>query len=172
MNARHPGVLQGLTKPEAIKAYGKIKVNLWRGSYDVVPECVALDDARHPINDPLYSGVPHEQLPPGGESLANVVDRIVPFWNEHVVPRIRAGETVLIVGHKNSSRALFLYLEDTIEHDMFDVRPVSATEPLVFDFGDAGFTSGLAIVKKRWIKKTEKEASAKSKRPDGAAVGT
>eukprot|EP00928_Gymnodinium_smaydae_P019430 TRINITY_DN17451_c0_g3_i1.p1 TRINITY_DN17451_c0_g3~~TRINITY_DN17451_c0_g3_i1.p1 ORF type:complete len:755 (-),score=110.68 TRINITY_DN17451_c0_g3_i1:331-2595(-) len=170
MNARHPGVLQGLTKAEAISKYGKIKVNLWRGSYDVMPECVGVDDPRHPANDPNYAGVPQELLPSGGESLAKTVERVVPFWNEHVVPRIRAGETVLLVGHKNSLKALFMYLEDTIEHDMFDVRPVSATAPLLFEFGDAGFTSGLAIVKKSWIKHTEEEALAKSRCPDGVSM--
>mmetsp|Transcript_107255 Transcript_107255/g.201893 ORF Transcript_107255/g.201893 Transcript_107255/m.201893 type:complete len:781 (-) Transcript_107255:53-2395(-) len=170
MNARHPGVLQGLTKPEAIKEYGKEKVNLWRGSYDVMPECVSVDDPRHPANDPLYAGVSSDMLPPGGESLKRVVDRIVHFWQGHVVPRLRAGETVLVVGHKNSLKALFMYLEDTSEHDMFDVRPVSTTAPLVFEFGDSGFSSAsrLVIVKKYWIKHTEKEALEKSKCKDGS----
>lgn len=152
LNARHPGVLQGLTKPEANKAYGKDKVDQWRGSYDVMPQCVSVSDPRHPLNDPLYASVPPEQLPPGGESLARVVDRIVPFWREKVQPRIQAGETILVVGHKNSMKALFMYLEDTSEHNMFDVRPVSATAPLVFEFGDSGFSSGLAILKKYWSK--------------------
>jgi len=162
VNARHPGVLQGLTKPEAINSYGKEKVNRWRGSYDVMPECVPLNDPRHPANDPLYADVPEEQLPPGGESLARTVDRIVPFWRDQVAPRIRAGDTILMVGHKNSMKALFMYLEDTCEQNMFDVRPVSATAPLVFEFGETGFSSGLAIVKKYWVKHTEKEALAKS----------
>lgn len=163
MNARHPGVLQGLTKPECVKLYGKEKVNAWRGSYDVMPECVSLEDPRHPMNDPLYATVPPEQLPPGGETLKGCMSRIIPFWQEKVQPRIAAGETVLIVGHKNSMKALFMYLEDTSEHDMFDVRPVSSTAPLVFEFGDSGFSSGLAILKKYWVKHTEKEALKKSK---------
>jgi len=171
LNARHPGVLQGLTKPEAVKKYGKEKVNLWRGSYDVMPECVAEDDPRHPANNPLYAGLAGE-LPPGGESLARVVDRMVPFWREHVEPRIRAGEQVLVVGHKNSLKALFMYLEDTSsEHDMYDVRPVSTTAPLVFEFGDPGITgttsSRLTIVKKYWVKHTEAEALKRSKCSDG-----
>jgi len=168
LNARHPGVLQGMTKPEAVKAYGKEKVNLWRGSFDVMPECVSLRDPRHPVNDPLYANVPPEELPKGGESLSKTVDRIVPFWRDQVTPRILAGETVLFVGHKNSLKALFMYLEDTSEHDMFDVRPVSSTAPLVFEFGVTGFSSGLAIVKKYWVKHTEKEALAKSRCKDGS----
>jgi 2,3-bisphosphoglycerate-dependent phosphoglycerate mutase len=167
MNARHPGVLQGLTKPEAVEKYGKEKVNLWRGSYDVMPECVALSDARHPANDPLYKGVPPDELPPGGESLAKTVGRVLPFWRDQVSPRIHAGETVLIVGHKNSLRGLFMYLEDATAHEMFDVREVSAKVPLVFEFGDSGFSSGLAVVRKYWIKSTGKDAVAKSRRKDG-----
>jgi len=167
-NARHPGVLQGLTKPEAIKKYGKEKVNLWRGSYDVMPECVTLEDPRHPFNDSLYAGVPHDELPPGGESLARTVDRVVPFWQKDVVPRIQAGETVLLVGHKNSLKALFMYLEDTSEHEMFDVRPVSATAPLVFEFAESGFTDRLSIVKKYWVKHTDAEGMAKGRCRDGS----
>jgi len=163
LNARHPGVLQGLTKPEAVSAYGKEKVNVWRGSFDVMPECVALSDPRHPANDPLYAGVPQEELPPGGESLARTIDRIVPFWRAKVAPRIQAGETILIVGHKNSLKALFMYLEDLPSNEMFDVRPVSATAPLVFQFGDSGFDSGPAIMKTYWVKHTENEALAKSR---------
>ena len=52
LNARHPGVLQGLTKEVAVSLYGKERVNIWRGSYDVMPECVGLDDNRHPVNNP------------------------------------------------------------------------------------------------------------------------
>jgi len=168
LNARHPGVLQGLTKMEAVRSYGKIKVDLWRGSYDVMPECVSEDDPRHPVNDALYAGVPPEQLPSGGESLAKVVDRIVPFWTDHIVPRILAGESVLIVGHQNSLKALFMYLEDTAGYEMFDVRPVSTTVPMVFEFGTSGQSRGPVIVKKYWVKHTETEALAKSKCPSQA----
>jgi len=133
-----------------------------------MPECVPSDDPRHPTNDPLYAAVPHEQLPPGGESLAKTVDRIVPFWQKEVVPRIQAGETVLLVGHKNSLKALFMYLEDTSEHEMFDVRPVSATAPLVFEFAESGFRDRLTIVKKYWVKHTDAEGMAKGRCRDGS----
>lgn len=168
LNARHPGVLQGLTKPEAVQKYGLEKTDLWRGSYDVLPECVDLNDPRHPFNDPLYKDVPHEQLPPGGESLARTVDRIVPYWRDVVAPRIRSGETVLIVGHKNSLKALFMYLEDTPQHNMFDLKPVSSTAPLVFEFGDDGFSSGITIKRKYWVKHTLAEALAASRCRDGS----
>eukprot|EP00933_Yihiella_yeosuensis_P036216 TRINITY_DN29957_c0_g1_i1.p1 TRINITY_DN29957_c0_g1~~TRINITY_DN29957_c0_g1_i1.p1 ORF type:complete len:752 (+),score=165.85 TRINITY_DN29957_c0_g1_i1:82-2337(+) len=168
-NARHPGVLQGMTKPEAMKVYGKDKVNLWRGSYDVMPECVALTDPRHPVNDPLYAGIPAEELPPGGESLAKCLDRIVPFWRDEVAPRIQAGETVLMVGHKNSMKALFMYLEDqNNELEMFEVRPVSATAPLVFEFSESGLASGITIQKKYWVKHTDAEGLAKGRCKDGS----
>merc|ERR1712048_528104 len=156
------------TKPEAEKAYGKDKVNLWRASYDVMPECVSLDDPRHPANDVKYEGVSPDDLPPGGESLAKTVDRIVPFWRDEVAPRISKGETILLIGHKNSLKALFMYLEDTSERELFDVRPVSATAPLVFEFADSGFSSGLAILRKYWVKHSEEEALAKSRCSDGA----
>lgn len=165
MNARMPGVLQGLTKPEANEIYGKDKVDIWRGSYDVVPQCVTLDDPRHPVNDPLYQGISPEDLPQGGESLAKVVDRTIPFWKAEVEPRIRAGENILVVGHKNGLKALFMYLEDATEHEMFDVRPVSSKAPLVFEFGDPGFNSGVVVVHKYWVKHTDKQALATAEAP-------
>jgi len=168
LNARHPGVLQGLTKPEAEKQYGSANVDLWRGSYDVMPECVSLEDPRHPFNDPLYSDVPREELPPGGESLARTVDRIVPYWRDVIAPRIRSGETVLIVGHKNSMKALFMYLEDTPQHNLFDLKPVSSTAPLVFEFGDDGHSNGICITRKYWVKHTMAEALAASRCRDGS----
>jgi 2,3-bisphosphoglycerate-dependent phosphoglycerate mutase len=168
LNARHPGVLQGMTKPEAVKAYGKDKVGLWRASFDVMPDSVPLSDPRHPVNDPLYAYVPQHDLPAGGESLEKVIDRIVPFWREQVVPRIQKGETILLLGHKNSMKALFMYLENTAVEDMFDVRPVSSTAPFVFEFGDSGHRGGLQVVSKYWIKHTEEEALAKARCKDGS----
>jgi len=168
LNARHPGVLQGLTKPEAIEKYGEENVNLWRGSYDVLPECVDLSDPRHPVNDPLYADVPPSDLPPGGESLARTVDRIVPYWRDAIAPRIQAGESVLVVGHKNSLKALFMYLEDTSAHDLFDVKPVSATAPLVMEFGDCGFSGGLTVLRKFFVKHTPEEGVATSRCRDGS----
>lgn len=148
LNARHPGVLQGLTEGEAIKTYGNDTVRRWRGSFDEMPECVPLNDPRHPANSPLYAGVPKDDLPPGGESLARVADRMVPFWKHSVQPRVQAGETVLIVGHKNSLRALFMYLEDVPESDMFEVQPVSATSPLILEFGESSLSRGLTVSSK------------------------
>lgn len=168
LNARHPGVLQGLTKEVAVSLYGKEKVNIWRGSYDVMPECVGLDDNRHPVNNPLYSGIPKRELPPGGESLARTVDRIVPYWRRSIAPHIKAGKSVLVVGHKNSLKALFMYLEDTSEHDMFDVKPVSATAPLVMEFGRCNFSDRLMILKKYFVKHTTEEGLALSRCKDGS----
>uniref|UniRef100_A0A7S1WPG7 phosphoglycerate mutase (2,3-diphosphoglycerate-dependent) n=1 Tax=Alexandrium catenella TaxID=2925 RepID=A0A7S1WPG7_ALECA len=168
LNARHPGVLQGLTKSEAVAKHGLANVDLWRGSYDVLPECVDSSDPRHPFNNELYNDVPRDQLPPGGESLQLTVDRIVLYWRDVIAPRIRSGETVLIVGHKNSLKALFMYLEDTPQHNMFDLKPVSSTAPLVFEFGDDGYSSGITIKRKYWVKHTLAEALAASRCRDGS----
>lgn len=168
LNARHPGVLQGLMKKDAVSLYGKEKVNLWRGSYDVMPETVGLDDHRHPVNNPLYSGIPKRDLPPGGESLARTVDRIVPYWRGSIAPQVKAGKSVLIVGHKNSLKALFMYLEDTSEHDMFDVKPVSTTAPLVMEFGLCKFSDRLMILRKYFVKHTTEEGLALSQCKDGS----
>eukprot|EP00434_Breviolum_minutum_P011811 symbB.v1.2.010424.t1/scaffold655.1/size176010/11 len=112
LNARHSGGLQGLTQAEAVERYGESKVTLWRSSYDIPPACVERSDPRHPICDPKYADVPPELLPPGGESLACTVKRVVPHWKEKIVPRIRAGDSVMVAAHKNSLRALWKHLEN------------------------------------------------------------
>ena len=75
-----------LSKEQAAKQplvhFQQRDVSLGSGSYDILPACVEPSDPRHPQNDPKYADVPKEQLPPGGESLACTVKRVVPHWKE------------------------------------------------------------------------------------------
>lgn len=65
-------------------------------------------------------------------------------------------------------QALFMYLEDTSEHDMFDVKPVSATAPLVMEFGRCKFSDRLLILRKYFVKHTTEEGLALSRCKDGS----
>jgi 2,3-bisphosphoglycerate-dependent phosphoglycerate mutase len=138
LNARHSGALQGLTPQEAVSLFGEAKVQLWRSSYAILPKCVEESDARHPVNDPLYADVPRGFLPQGGESLKHVVERVVPYWREHIVPRIQQGDSIMIVAHKNSFRALWQYIERISDEESVDVAMMPASAPLVFEFEDHG----------------------------------
>eukprot|EP00931_Biecheleriopsis_adriatica_P120217 TRINITY_DN95340_c0_g1_i1.p1 TRINITY_DN95340_c0_g1~~TRINITY_DN95340_c0_g1_i1.p1 ORF type:complete len:245 (-),score=39.07 TRINITY_DN95340_c0_g1_i1:147-881(-) len=140
LNARLPGVLQGMTTEDAVTKYGQRDVHVWRSSYDVEPLHLSAHDQRHPANSPLYDDVPRKKLP-AAESLALVAARLVPFWQEHIIPRVLAGESVLILGHKNSLKALFGYLEKTPTQDVLGLQDASASRPIAYEFdsGDLSF---------------------------------
>lgn len=110
LNERHYGALQGLNKAETAEKYGLEKVKIWRRSYDVPPEPVAADDPNHPVNDPRYRLVPPSALP-ATECLADVVRRLIPYWEDDIAPDLLAGRNVLVVAHGNSLRALVKHLE-------------------------------------------------------------
>lgn len=84
LRERNYGDLAGLNKKETAEKYGEEQVHLWRRSYDV--------------------------RPPGGESLADVVARVRPYYTQHILPLLDAGETVMVVSHGNTQRALLIIL--------------------------------------------------------------
>ncbi|MDH3351332.1 MAG: 2,3-diphosphoglycerate-dependent phosphoglycerate mutase [Gammaproteobacteria bacterium] len=115
LNERHYGALQGLNKSETAAKYGDEQVHIWRRSYDIPPPELDVDDERHPSHDPRYAGI--EDLP-ATESLATTLDRVVPCWNEKIVPDLRAGKDVLIAAHGNSLRALVKMLDNVSDEEI------------------------------------------------------
>lgn len=110
LNERHYGALQGLDKKETTKRHGVEQTKLWRRSYDVPPPAVDRNSPEHPANDSRYSHITPALLP-ATECLKDVVDRVVPFWREVLVPHLQQGDDVLVVAHGNSLRALAMHLE-------------------------------------------------------------
>ena len=131
LNERHYGALQGLNKAETAAEYGDDQVHAWRRSYDTPPPPLPLDDPRHPGNDRRYADLAPDLLP-ATESLAMVVDRMLPFWHDRVVPAIRAGKRVLIAAHGNSMRALVKHL-DAISDDEISSLNIPTGIPLVYE---------------------------------------
>jgi 2,3-bisphosphoglycerate-dependent phosphoglycerate mutase len=134
LNERHYGALQGLDKKETAARYGDEQVLAWRRSYDVPPPALELDDQRHPVNDPLYSDVEVSELP-GTECLADVVERLLPYWYGEIVPQLEAGLTPLVVAHGNSIRALIKHLDGVSDEDIVDLN-IPTGIPLVYQLDD------------------------------------
>ncbi|MEX0864408.1 MAG: 2,3-diphosphoglycerate-dependent phosphoglycerate mutase [Acidimicrobiia bacterium] len=134
LNERHYGALQGLDKKETAARYGEEQVLAWRRSYDVSPPPLDLDDQRHPIHDPRYAGVDPADLP-ATECLADVVDRMMPYWFEEIVPQLEAGMTPLVVAHGNSIRALVKHLDGISDEDIVDLN-IPTGIPLVYMIDD------------------------------------
>ena len=102
LNERHYGGLTGLDKAETAEKHGADQVKIWRRSYDVPPPPLAAGGEYDFGSDPRYAG----QTIPDTESLKTTLDRVQPYWDAEIAPRLRAGENVLIAAHGNSLRAI------------------------------------------------------------------
>lgn len=130
LNERHYGALQGLNKAETAQKYGNEQVHIWRRSFATPPPALSDDDPRHPRFDPRYAKVDPALLP-ATESLKLTLDRVMPFWNEKIVPRLKAGEKILVVAHGNSLRALVKYLDNISDEDITELN-IPTGIPLVY----------------------------------------
>ncbi len=109
LNERHYGALQGRDKAEAEREFGAEQTLAWRRGFNDRPPLVPEDDPRNPKRDPRYANAPPERLP-RGESLADTLERVVPYWTASIAPDLAAGP-VLVAAHGNSLRALVMHLE-------------------------------------------------------------
>ncbi|MGV9301843.1 MULTISPECIES: phosphoglyceromutase [unclassified Nonomuraea] len=110
LNERHYGALQGKNKAQTREEFGDEQFMLWRRSYDVPPPPIAADDEYSQQGDPRYAALPPE-LMPATECLKDVVDRMLPYWYDSIVPDLAAGRTVIVFAHGNSLRALVKHLD-------------------------------------------------------------
>jgi 2,3-bisphosphoglycerate-dependent phosphoglycerate mutase len=134
LNERHYGALQGLDKKETAAKFGADQVLAWRRSYDTRPPALEVDDPRHPSHDDRYAGVDPADLP-ATECLADVVDRMLPYWFDEIVPVILEGKTPLIVAHGNSLRALVKHLDKVSDEDIVELN-IPTGIPLVYELDD------------------------------------
>jgi 2,3-bisphosphoglycerate-dependent phosphoglycerate mutase len=111
LNERMYGDLQGKNKAEAAAQFGAEQVKLWRRSYDVKP--------------------------PGGESLADTAARVLPYWESHILPDLRAGRNVLVVAHGNSLRALVMHLDHLSREQVIQLE-IPTGAPLLYEMAPDG----------------------------------
>ncbi len=136
LNERHYGALQGKDKARTRQEYGDEQFMLWRRSYDVPPPPLADDDPLSQASDPRYALLPPE-LKPRTECLKDVVHRLLPYWQDAIVPDVAAGGTVLVVAHGNSLRALVKHLDGIGDAEISELN-IPTGIPLVYEL-DAGF---------------------------------
>lgn len=111
LNERMYGELQGLNKAETTQKYGDAQVKIWRRSYDVPP--------------------------PGGESLKDTADRVLPYYEARIKPYVLKGETILIAAHGNSLRALVMQLERLSKEQVLELN-IPTGAPLLYEFDNQG----------------------------------
>jgi 2,3-bisphosphoglycerate-dependent phosphoglycerate mutase len=111
LNERMYGELQGLNKAETAKKFGDEQVKIWRRSFDVPP--------------------------PGGESLKDTAERVLPYYESQIRPELLAKKTVLVVAHGNSLRSLVMRLEDLSREAVLELN-IPTGAPLFYDMDDNG----------------------------------
>lgn len=113
LNERAYGNLQGLDKQKATQIYGESRVAIWRRGFT--------------------------ERPPGGESLRDVYERAIPYLKKTIVPRLKKGETILVVGHGNTLRAVIKFLEN-ISDDKIPFISLPLGLPLVYEYKNGKMT--------------------------------
>ena len=111
LNERMYGELQGLNKDETVKKYGEQQVKIWRRSYDV--------------------------RPPGGESLKDTSERVLPYYEQTIKPYLLKGEAILVAAHGNSLRALVMELEQLSREQVLELN-IPTGAPLLYELDKTG----------------------------------
>ena len=132
LNERHYGGLTGLNKAETAAKHGDAQVTIWRRSYDVPPPELAPGGEFDFSGDRRYAGL----TLPTTESLKTTLDRVLPYWDEAIVPRLKAGEDVLIAAHGNSLRAIVKHLF-AVPDDRIVAVEIPTGNPLEIDLDAA-----------------------------------
>ena len=111
LNERDYGDLVGMNKDDARRKWGEEQVHIWRRSYDV--------------------------RPPGGESLKDTAERAVPYFEKHILPKVEAGENVLVSAHGNSLRAIIMWLEKLTPEQVLKLELATGV-PILYELNDKG----------------------------------
>ncbi len=125
LNERHYGGLTGLDKAETAAKHGEDQVKVWRRSYDVPPPPLDADSEYSFASDARYIG----KDIPDTESLKTTLDRVQPYWDAEIEPRLKAGEDVMIAAHGNSLRAIVKLLFGLSDEQIIDVE-IPTSNPL------------------------------------------
>jgi len=134
LNERHYGALQGKDKKATLEEFGEEQFMLWRRSYDIPPPPIAAGDEWDVSTDERYAQLARD-LVPRTECLKDVVDRLMPYWYDAIVPDLRARETVLVAAHGNSLRALVMHLDGLSEQEVVGLN-IPTGQPLRYDLDD------------------------------------
>jgi len=135
LNEKSYGAIQGLNKADTAKKYGDDQVLLWRRSFDVQPPALDLHDERSPRMDPRYAELTDSEIPLT-ESLKDTIARLMPYYNEVILPSFDRYDTVLVVAHGNSLRGIVKELRSMTNDEIIKFNIPTAV-PYIFQFDDA-----------------------------------
>ncbi len=119
LNERDYGDLVGLNKDDARKKWGVEQVHIWRRSYDIPP--------------------------PGGESLKDTAERVLPYFESTILPRVLNGEKVIVAAHGNSLRAAVKWLEKLTPEEIIK-KEIATGVPLIYQLNADGSVADVEIL--------------------------
>jgi 2,3-bisphosphoglycerate-dependent phosphoglycerate mutase len=119
LNERDYGDLAGLNKDDAREKWGEAQVHIWRRSFDTPP--------------------------PGGESLKDTADRVLPYFDAEIMPQLKQGKDILIAAHGNSLRALVMQLEGLSSEEIIDVN-ICTGVPYCYELNAEGAVTSKEIL--------------------------
>ena len=134
LNERHYSALQGLNKAETAAEYGEEQVLIWRRSFDIPPDPLEASDPRYLGDDPRYDSIDPAKFPKT-ECLKDTVERVVPYFEREILPKVKQGRKLLIAAHGNSLRALVKYLDNISDADIVNLN-IPTGIPLVYELDD------------------------------------
>lgn len=134
LNEKHYGMLQGLNKAETAQKYGEEQVLIRRRSYDVPPTPLEQSDIRSPFQDSRYASVAKTDLPLT-ESLKECVARILPYWEQQILPTLAQEGEILVAAHGNSLRGIIKVIKGISDEGIVSLNLPTAV-PYVFEFDD------------------------------------
>ncbi len=133
LNERRYGALETLDKTEVAARYGAEQIHLWRRGYEDTPPPLSESDSRYlgglPQMDDLKTN------PPLTESLADVERRLLPYWQNEIIPAVKSGKKIIIVAHGNSLRALSHHLDNLTKEEVENLE-ISLGIPLIYELND------------------------------------
>jgi len=144
LNERHYGALQGLNKSETAAKYGEEQVKVWRRSYDVRPPALEEGDERDAHLNPAYRDVDPADVPLC-ECLKDTVERAWPYFENEILPQMRAGKRVFIAAHGNSLRSLVMKFDNLSESEVAELN-IPTGIPIVYTFDQQ-----LNVLDKRYL---------------------
>ena len=133
LNERHYGALQGKDKAQTLAEYGEAQFTLWRRSFDTPPPLIEKGSKYSQDADPRYAGLGSDL--PMTECLKDVVVRMVPYWEQEIVPDLKEGKVVLVTAHGNSLRALVKHLEGISDEEIAGLN-IPTGIPLLYELDE------------------------------------
>ncbi|MCL2075830.1 MAG: 2,3-bisphosphoglycerate-dependent phosphoglycerate mutase [Betaproteobacteria bacterium] len=129
LNETNQGAFEGKTRDEQVAQWGEEHMKNWEASFDMRPPLMANDDPKNPASDPRYSGIPNV---PQAESMKDTLERIRAYWQNVLIPELKSGKTIMVVGHSNALRSLSKSIDDSLEEATLKKMDIPNTIPVVY----------------------------------------